>query len=103
MREIPHSPVPSMRSRICSELSSRKPSWPAFNVRARKQAGHMDASDLIKALQKHLARRGPSTYGECRIDAPEKDVALPRAAIGIGAASDLCRAIYRRSQSLLLG
>ena len=23
----------------------------------------MDASDLIKALQKHLARRGPSTYG----------------------------------------
>jgi hypothetical protein len=26
----------------------------------------MDASDLIKALQKHLARRGPSTYGECR-------------------------------------
>src|SRR5216684_141202 len=55
-----------MRSRICSELSSRKPSWPAFNVRARKQAGHMDASDLIKALQKHLARRGPSTYGECQ-------------------------------------
>ena len=27
------------------------------------QAGHMDASDLIKTLQKHLARRGPSTYG----------------------------------------
>src|ERR1035437_3878869 len=26
----------------------------------------MDASDLIKALQKHLARTGPSTYGECR-------------------------------------
>ena len=24
----------------------------------------MDASDLIKALQKHLARRGPSTYGK---------------------------------------
>jgi hypothetical protein len=23
----------------------------------------MDASDLIKTLQKHLARRGPSTYG----------------------------------------
>jgi len=26
----------------------------------------MGASDLIKALQ-NLARRGPSTYGECRI------------------------------------
>jgi hypothetical protein len=33
-------------------------------VRAHKQAGHMGASDLIKALQKHLARRGPSTYGK---------------------------------------
>ena len=28
----------------------------------------MDASDLIKALQKHLARRGPSTYGESRLN-----------------------------------
>jgi hypothetical protein len=28
----------------------------------------MDASDLIKALQKHLARTGPSTYGECRFN-----------------------------------
>jgi hypothetical protein len=26
----------------------------------------MGASDLIKALQ-NLARRGPSTYGECRL------------------------------------
>jgi hypothetical protein len=33
------------------------------HVRARHKAGHMGASDLIKALQKHLARRGPSTYG----------------------------------------
>jgi hypothetical protein len=35
----------------------------SVQARAHKQAGHMDASDLIKALQKHLARRGPSTYG----------------------------------------
>ena len=34
----------------------------SVQARAHKQAGHMDASDLIKALQKHLARRGPSTY-----------------------------------------
>jgi hypothetical protein len=36
----------------------------SVHVRAHKQAGHMGASDLIKALQKHLARRGPSTYGK---------------------------------------
>jgi hypothetical protein len=35
----------------------------SVHVRAHQQAGHMGASDLIKALQKHLARRGPSIYG----------------------------------------
>ena len=35
----------------------------SVHVRAHRQAGHMGASDLIKTLQKHLARRGPSTYG----------------------------------------
>ena len=39
----------------------------SVHVGAHKQAGHMDASDLIKALQKYLARTGPSTYGECWI------------------------------------
>jgi hypothetical protein len=34
----------------------------SVHVRTHQQAGHMDASDLIKALQNHLARRGPSTY-----------------------------------------
>src|SRR3954452_23542446 len=47
-----------MRSLICLELPSRKPSWPAFNVRARNQAGHMGASDLIKALQNTLRGGG---------------------------------------------
>ena len=35
----------------------------SVHVRARLQAGHMDASDLIKLLQNDLAWRGPSTYG----------------------------------------
>jgi hypothetical protein len=35
----------------------------SVHVRAHRQAGHMDASDRIKATAKHLARRGPSTYG----------------------------------------
>ena len=36
----------------------------SVHVRAHQKAGHMGASDLIKTLQKHLARRGPSTYGK---------------------------------------
>ena len=35
----------------------------SVHVRVHQQAGHMGASDLIKTLQIHLARRGPSTYG----------------------------------------
>jgi ABC-type transport system involved in cytochrome bd biosynthesis fused ATPase/permease subunit len=38
----------------------------SVHVRAHQKAGHMGASDLIKTLQKHLARRGPSTYGSTR-------------------------------------
>ena len=34
----------------------------SVHVRAHQQAGHMDASDLIKHCLKTLARRGPSTY-----------------------------------------
>jgi hypothetical protein len=37
----------------------------SVHVRARKQAGHMDASDLIRALLKITLRGGrPSTYGK---------------------------------------
>src|SRR4030095_6108958 len=32
-------------------------------VRPHTQAGHMIASDPIKTTARHLARRGPSTYG----------------------------------------
>jgi hypothetical protein len=35
----------------------------SVHVRAHQQAGHMDASDLIKLTANHLAGRGPSTYG----------------------------------------
>jgi hypothetical protein len=35
----------------------------SVHVRAHQQAGHMDASDLIKLLRNPLAGRGPSTYG----------------------------------------
>ena len=35
----------------------------SVHVRAHQQAGHMGASDLVKTLRIHLARRVPSTYG----------------------------------------
>jgi hypothetical protein len=41
----------------------------SVHVRARQQAGHMDASDLIRALPNTLARSGPSTYGSRKVRA----------------------------------
>src|SRR5580658_3940945 len=38
------------RPRMCLELVSRKPSWPAVMCNRRKQAGHMIAIDLVKSL-----------------------------------------------------
>ena len=39
----------------------------SVHVRARPKAGHMNASDLIKALQKHLARGGRPHVGLGRL------------------------------------
>ncbi len=40
--------------------------WIVGGHAVTKQAGHMDASDLIKAVQNTLQAGGP-TYGECRL------------------------------------
>jgi hypothetical protein len=76
MREIPHSPVALYEVANLFGTLVAETILASVHVRAHKQAGHMDASDLIKALQKHLARRGPSTYGECPIKAG-RQVAWP--------------------------
>ena len=47
----------------------------SVHVRAHQQAGHMDASDLIRHCPNTLARRGPSTYGS----RPCAATAIPRA------------------------
>jgi hypothetical protein len=65
-----------MRSPICLELSSRKTILASVHVRAHKQAGHMDASDLIKALQNslrgggrpHMERDVAAVAGDLRTD-----------------------------------
>jgi hypothetical protein len=50
----------------------------SVHVRAHQKAGHMGASDLIKTLQKHLARRGPSTYGSSSsAPSPHVTIRLP--------------------------
>jgi hypothetical protein len=66
MRDIPHSPVALYEVAHLFGTLIAETILASVHVRARKQAGHMGASDLIKVLQ-NLARRGPSTYGECRI------------------------------------
>src|SRR3954452_5742135 len=63
MRDIPHSPVALDEVAHLFGTLIAETILASAHVRARKQAGHMGASDLIKALQ-NLARRGPSTYGE---------------------------------------
>src|SRR5215208_1628008 len=67
MRDIPHSPVAPYEVAHLFGTLIAETSLASVHVRARKQAGHMGASDLIKVLQ-NLARRGPSTYGECRFN-----------------------------------
>src|SRR4051794_657681 len=67
MREIPHSPVALYKAANLFGTLIAETILASVHVRARKQAGHMDASDLINAAAKHLARRRPSTYGECRL------------------------------------
>src|SRR5215208_5532433 len=64
MRDIPHSPVALYKVAHLFGTLIAETILASVPVRARKKAGHMGASDLIKALQ-NLARRGPSTYGEC--------------------------------------
>src|SRR3954470_18835989 len=66
MREIPHSPVALYEVAYLFGTLIAETILASVPVRARKQAGHMGASDLINAPAKHLARRGPSTYGEWR-------------------------------------
>jgi len=63
-REIPHFPVALHEVVYLFGALVAETILASVHVRAHKQAGHMDASDLIKALQIHLARRGPSTYGK---------------------------------------
>src|SRR5829696_2081013 len=67
MRDIPHSPVALHEAAHLFGTLIAETILASVPVRARKQAGHMGASDLIKALQ-NLARRGPSTYGESGIN-----------------------------------
>src|SRR3954451_15198738 len=58
MGETPHSPVALYEAAHLLGTLIAKTILASVHVRARKKAGHMGASDLIKALQ-NLARRGP--------------------------------------------
>jgi hypothetical protein len=60
---IPHFPVALYEVAVLFGTLVAETILASVRVRARKQAGHMDASDLIKALP-NIARRGPSTYGK---------------------------------------
>src|SRR6266581_2414521 len=58
MREIPHSPVALYEVAHLFGTLVAETILASVHVRARKQAGHMGASDLIKALQNTLRGGG---------------------------------------------
>jgi hypothetical protein len=62
-REIPHSPVALHEVAHLFGALVAETILASVHVRAHKQAGHMDASDLIKALQNTLQGRGRPHMG----------------------------------------
>src|SRR3954454_19435137 len=63
MREIPHSPVALHEVVNLFGTLIAETILASVRVRARKQAGHMGASDLINAAAKHLAKRAVHIWG----------------------------------------
>jgi hypothetical protein len=57
-RDIPHFPVALYEVAILFGTLAAETILTSVHVRAHKQAGHMDASDLIKALQNTLQGGG---------------------------------------------
>jgi hypothetical protein len=53
-RDIPHFPVTLYKVALLFGTLVAETILASVHVRAHKQAGHMDASDLIKALQSTL-------------------------------------------------
>ena len=62
-REIPHSPVALHEVAHLFGAPVAETILASVHVRAHKQAGHMDASDLIKALQNILQGGGRPHMG----------------------------------------
>ena len=62
-REIPHSPVALHEVVHLFGALVAETILASVHVRAHKQAGHMDASDLIKALQNTLQAGGRPHMG----------------------------------------
>ncbi len=62
-REIPHFPVALHEVAYLFGALVAETILASVHVRAHKQAGHMDASDLIKALQNTLQGRGRPHMG----------------------------------------
>jgi hypothetical protein len=73
-RDTPSNPMASHQVACLFGTRVAETILASVHVRAHRQAGHMGASDLIKALHKNLARRGPSTYGFGIISMDQTDV-----------------------------
>src|SRR3954451_10823306 len=74
MREIPHSPVALYEVAHPFGTLIAETILASVHVRARKQAGHTGASDLIKALQNTLRGGGRPHKGAVHIRGMSVDV-----------------------------
>ena len=86
-RDIPHFPVALYEVAILFGTLVAETILASVHVRAHKQAGHMDASDLIKALQNtlrgggrpHMENRQSYSFGGLpRLDLPSVNGVSPR-------------------------
>ena len=68
MREIPHSPVARYEVAHLFGTLIAETILASVHVRAHKQAGHMGASDLIKALQNTLRGGGRPHMGNAVLE-----------------------------------
>ena len=67
-RETPHFPVALYEVGLLFGTLVAETISASVHVRAHKQAGHMDASDLIKALQNILQGGGRPHMGNVSVD-----------------------------------
>ena len=98
-RDIPHFPVALYEVAVLVGTLVAETSLASVHVRAHKQAGHMDASDLIKALQ-HTLQGGGRPHMENRRSHQRAHPRIHSVRIGVPEVPKLLRLCWRQIKLL---